>query len=127
MSSHHEFDGTAPQKLSHNRLPLALSNGLAESRLLVRKSRGTFPQNEFQIDTAKRRVGQIEAMIADLNRVANLLDDEIRAEQSRTGIQDPDHFAYPTYAKATIARRDNLKRSIDVLKDMLNGVVHPPG
>ena len=40
---------------------------------------------------------------------------EIVAEQERAGIHDPTHFAYPTYAKAAIARRENLKRSADEL------------
>ena len=40
-------------------------------------------------------------------------------EQDRAGIHDPAHFAYPTYAKAAIARRENLKRSIDELRIQL--------
>jgi flagellar FliJ protein len=59
-------------------------------------------------------------MIVSLGSVAKLLDDEIRAEETRTGFRDSAHFAYPTYAKATIARRDNLNRSADVLKGMLS-------
>ena len=43
------------------------------------------------------------------------LDREIAAEQERAGIHDPAHFAYPTYAKAAIVRRENLKRSADEL------------
>ena len=31
----------------------------------------------------------------------------------------PAHFAYPTYAKAAIARRENLKRSADELRAQL--------
>jgi flagellar protein FliJ len=59
-------------------------------------------------------------MIADLNRMASALDREIFAEESRTGIRNPAHFAYSTYARAAIARRDNLKRSADKLRDELN-------
>ena len=44
-------------------------------------------------------------MVADLDR-------EIANEEKRAGISDPHHFAYPTYARAAIARRDNLKSSI---------------
>jgi flagellar FliJ protein len=32
---------------------------------------------------------------------------------------DPGHFAYPTYAKAAMQRRENLKRSADELKIQL--------
>lgn len=65
----------------------------------------------FQLAEKRRRVAQIETMIADFQRMAGELEREIAAEQQRAGIHDPSHFAYPTYAKAAIARRDNLKRS----------------
>ena len=55
-------------------------------------------------------------MIADFERMATDLDREIKVEQDRAGIHDPGHFAYPTYAKAAINRRENLKRSADELK-----------
>jgi hypothetical protein len=118
MSNRHAFEGAAPQQLPHNRL--RPSNGLAESRLHVRKSRGKLSQNEFQIDTARRQVDQIEAMIVDFDRMASALEGEICAEEDRTGIHDSDNFAYSTYAQATIARRDNLTRTVDRLNVMLN-------
>jgi flagellar FliJ protein len=70
---------------------------------------------KFQLDERRRKVAQIEAMIADFRRMASDLDREIAAEQERAGIHDPAHFAYPTYAKAAIVRRENLKRSADEL------------
>jgi flagellar FliJ protein len=70
---------------------------------------------KFQLDERRRKVAQIEAMIADFRRMASDLDREIAAEQDRAGIHDPAHFAYPTYAKAAIVRRENLKRSADEL------------
>jgi flagellar export protein FliJ len=48
------------------------------------------------------------------------LEREIKTEQDRAGIQDPAHFAYPTYAKAAMARRENLKRSADELRVQLD-------
>jgi flagellar export protein FliJ len=51
-------------------------------------------------------------MSADLER-------EIQHEQDRAGINDPSHFAYPTYAKAAIQRRENLVRSADELRVQL--------
>jgi flagellar export protein FliJ len=58
-------------------------------------------------------------MIAEFERIASDLDREIRCEQERVGIHDPAHFAYPTYAKAAMQRRENLKRSADDLKVQL--------
>jgi flagellar export protein FliJ len=53
--------------------------------------------------------------------MAGDLEREIRVEQDRAGIHDPAHFAYPTYAKAAIARRENLKRSADELRGQFEG------
>ena len=74
----------------------------------------------FQVDERRRRVAQIESMIADFSRMAVDLDREIATEEQRSGISDPSHFAYPTYARAAVARRDNLKRSADELKEQLD-------
>ena len=84
------------------------------------KSRETLIRlRKFQVDEKRRRVAQIESMVADFDRMAAELDREIETEQTRAGIHDPAHFAYPTYAKAALGRRDNLKRSADELKTQL--------
>ena len=84
------------------------------------KSRETLIRlRKFQVDEKRRRVAQIESMVADFDRMAGDLEREITSEQDRAGIHDPTHFAYPTYAKAAIVRRDNLKRSADELKGQL--------
>jgi flagellar protein FliJ len=85
------------------------------------KSRNTLIRlKRFQLNEKRRKVAQIEAMIADFQRMASDLEREIVAEQERAGIHDPTHFAYPTYAKAAIARRENLRRSIDELAAQLD-------
>src|SRR2546429_2689766 len=85
------------------------------------KSRETLIRlRKFQVDEKRRRVAQIETMIAEFERMAADLDREIQVEQDRAGIHDPAHFAYPTYAKAAIQRRENLKRSADELKGQLD-------
>ena len=84
------------------------------------KSRETLIRlKKFQVDEKRRRVAQIEGMIADFQRMTIELDREIQSEQERAGINDPSHFAYPTYAKAAIQRRENLTRSADELKIQL--------
>ena len=80
------------------------------------KSRDTLIRlKRFQAEEKRRRVRQIEMMVAEFTRMAIDLDREIVNEEKRAGISDPNHFAYPTYARAAIARRDNLKRSIGEL------------
>src|SRR5436305_11997664 len=84
------------------------------------KSRETLIRlRKFQVDEKRRKVAQIEAMVAEFERMAVDLEREIQVEQDRAGIHDPGHFAYPTYAKAAMARRENLKRSADELKAQL--------
>ena len=70
----------------------------------------------FQIDDARRRLAQIDTMIAEFERMAQELDRDIAAEEARSGITDPRHFAYPPLALAARNRRDNLRRSADDLK-----------
>ena len=85
------------------------------------KSRETLIRlKKFQVDENRRKVAQIEAMMAEFDRIAGELDREIRLEQDRAGIHDPGHFAYPTYAKAAMTRRENLKRSAEELKGQLD-------
>ena len=77
------------------------------------KSRDTLIRlKRFQVEEKRRRVRQIEMMIAEFTRMIGDLDREIANEEKRAGISDPRHFAYPTYARAAAARRDNLKSSI---------------
>jgi flagellar export protein FliJ len=85
------------------------------------KSRETLIRlKKFQVDEKRRRVAQIEGMIAEFDRMAGDLEREIKVEQERAGIHDPAHFAYPTYAKAAIQRRENLKRSANELRVQLD-------
>ncbi|MCC6983450.1 MAG: flagellar export protein FliJ [Bauldia sp.] len=73
----------------------------------------------FQVEERRRQVAQIEATIAEFEKVARELDRQIAAEQERTGINDSAHFAYSTFAKAAKQRRDNLAASADELKGQL--------
>ncbi|MCB1491984.1 MAG: flagellar export protein FliJ [Rhodobiaceae bacterium] len=74
----------------------------------------------FQVDEKRRQVSQIESMLADFQRNIDDLDEQIKVEQERAGISDPTHYAYPTFAKAAMTRRDNLKTSMNDLKVQLD-------
>jgi flagellar protein FliJ len=80
------------------------------------KSRDTLIRlKRFHLEEKRRRVRQIEMMLAEFTRMTADLDREIANEEKRAGITDPAHFAYPTYARAASARRANLKSSISEL------------
>jgi flagellar export protein FliJ len=80
------------------------------------KSRDTLVRlKRFHLEEKRRRVRQIEMILAEFSRMTADLDREIANEEKRAGITDPAHFAYPTYARAASVRRDNLKSSISEL------------
>ncbi|GJD95228.1 hypothetical protein OCOJLMKI_2439 [Methylobacterium iners] len=88
---------------------------------LKMKSRDTLIRlRRFQVDEKRRRVTQIEMMMADFQRMASELDREVAHEESRAGISDPAHFAYPTYARAAAVRRDNMRQSAAALDGQLS-------
>ncbi len=66
---------------------------------------------QFQVTEKRRRIAQLDLMIAEFDRMANELDMQIASEEKKSGITDINHFAYPTFAKAARLRRDNLKNS----------------
>ena len=74
---------------------------------------------KFQIEDKRRQVGQIEAMIEEFSRMIADLNQEIEAEHRRTGIDDANHFAYSTFARAAVQRRQNLQNSVDDLQSQL--------
>ncbi len=76
----------------------------------------------FQVEDHKRRIAKIEMMVNEFARMAGELDREITNEETRSGISDPAHFAYPTYARSARARRDNLKASADELRGQIEDV-----
>jgi flagellar protein FliJ len=73
----------------------------------------------FEVEEKQRKVAEIEAMIAEFNHMATDLDRQIAIEQERAGVSDVNHYAYPTFAKAAIQRRDNLATSVAGLEAKL--------
>src|SRR6478736_9097519 len=101
-------------------MPERAHSGLRGSKESMKSRETLIRLKKFQVDEKRRKVAQIEAMIAEFDRIAAELEREIKVEQDRAGIHDPAHFAYPTYAKAAMNRRENLKRSADELKIQLD-------
>ena len=77
------------------------------------KSRETLIRlRKFDVDEKRQKVAAIEAMINDFKSMADDLDNQVKSEQQRAGVDDVNHYAYPTFAKAAVQRRDNLMISI---------------
>ena len=84
------------------------------------KSRDTLVRlKRFQVEEKRRRLSQIEMMIAEFKRMAAELDREIGIEEQKSGVKDVTHYAYSTYARAARTRRDNLLHSADELQGQL--------
>ena len=78
-------------------------------------------QNQrFEYDEKRQQVNDLEMMIADFRRMASDLDQQIKIEQQTAGVSDVNHFAYPTFARAAITRRDNLRSSVAELEKRLD-------
>ncbi|MBM3652885.1 MAG: flagellar export protein FliJ [Alphaproteobacteria bacterium] len=85
------------------------------------KSRDTLVRlKRFQAEEKRRRVVQLNGMIAEFTRMANELEREIGQEERRANISDLNHVAYPTYARAARARRENILASINELRGQLD-------
>jgi hypothetical protein len=71
---------------------------------------------EFQVNEKRRQLQQLQMMMAEFERMAKELEYQIGLEEKKSGILDPAHFAYPTFAKAARQRADNLQVSIRELR-----------
>jgi flagellar FliJ protein len=73
-----------------------------------------------EAEQRRRKVAQIQGIIADFERLADNLEHEIKAEEARTKNHDPLHFAYSMLATTTRQRRNNLKQSVEKFKIQLD-------
>lgn len=73
----------------------------------------------FEAAEKARKVSSLETMILDFEHMAVDLARQVTAEEERTGIKDPAHFAYSMFAKAAMLRRSNLLTSVGDLRAKL--------
>ena len=76
----------------------------------------TLRLKRFEASEKARKVASIETMILDFEHMSVDLARQVAAEEERTGIKDPAHFAYSTFAKAASLRRANLQTSVADLR-----------
>lgn len=75
----------------------------------------------FQVNEKRRQLLQLDMMIAEFDRMAADLENQVAFEERKSGISDQSHFAYPTFAKAARQRRENLLVSQRDLKAQREG------
>lgn len=66
----------------------------------------------FDLAEKRRKLSDIDSMVAEFRRMAQDLEQQIEAEHVRTGVREPGHFAYSSFAKAARKRCDNLQVTI---------------
>jgi flagellar protein FliJ len=62
------------------------------------------------------KLSRMESMIRELSAEVAKLNSAIASEEKKSGVSDPNHFAYPCYAKSVMLRRNNLLRTIENLR-----------
>ena len=73
-----------------------------------------------EVDEKSRKVEDLERIIREFDQMALDLERQIQLEEDRTGIRDPQHFAYSMFAKAAATRRTNLIQSVEDLRVKLD-------
>jgi len=76
-------------------------------------------QRHFGSATPARDALQTKELIADINRVVQILDSDIAAEEEQISIFDRSRVDYPILARTLVARRDNLLGTIAALEQRL--------
>jgi hypothetical protein len=66
-----------------------------------------------------RIVEDLQRIICEFDQMVADLETQIRTEEDRTGVRDPSHFSYSTFAQSAVRRRDNLHQSIVGLRETL--------
>lgn len=77
----------------------------------------------FEAEEKGRRVQDLELMVRDLEQIALDLERQIVSEEERSGIKDPVHYAYSTFAKAAAERRQNILASLGDLNARLEQAI----
>lgn len=75
-------------------------------------------------NTAVAETG-IEALIVDLRRRTQLLEDDIAAEEKRARVINQSDAAYPLAARILAVRRENVKATIAMLEKRLASLKEP--
>jgi hypothetical protein len=79
-------------------------------------------KHQRQIDASAavvKEVWQTRTLIADIERIVQILNSDIAAEEEQARIFDPSQVEYPMVARALAARRDNLRGTIAALEQRL--------
>jgi hypothetical protein len=75
-------------------------------------------------ESSLREAPQIRTLISDLDRIVQILNCDIAAEEERVRVFDRSDVTYPLLAGTLAARRDNLRDTIACLNTTLRRSKH---
>lgn len=70
-------------------------------------------QTRFQIAELQKRIAVLEATREDLERQIRKLNESVPEDDVEASAQKDGYVAYGSYAKSVIARKENLRSSLD--------------
>lgn len=79
-------------------------------------------QHHFESAIQPREAAKTRTLIADIDRIVQILDSDIAAEEERARIFDCSQVEYPMLARTLAARRDNLRVTIAALEQRLENL-----
>jgi flagellar export protein FliJ len=71
---------------------------------------------KFRVDEFKRRMGTLDAMIADSEKKIGDLDESVVRERQRASESEIGRAAFPSFLRSMDSRRDNLKATLSELE-----------
>ena len=77
-------------------------------------------RRHFEYRNRSREAMQTRSLIADIDRVVQIIDSDIVAEEENASVFDKSQVEYPMLARTLAARRDNLKGTIAALEKRLS-------
>lgn len=79
-------------------------------------------QTRFQIAELQKRIAVLEATREDLERQIRKLNDSVPEDDVDASAQKDGYVAYGSYAKSVIARKENLRSSLDDIQMQTSGL-----
>jgi hypothetical protein len=76
-------------------------------------------KHQRHFETTTREAVQTRALIADLDRIVQILNRAIADEEKQSGVFDCSEVGYPMHARELSARRENLANTIVALEQRL--------
>lgn len=80
---------------------------------MAHSSERNIAKTKFQIEDLQKRVAVLEATREDLERQIRKLNESVPEDEVAANAQKEGYVAYGSYAQSVIARKENLRRTLE--------------